>query len=468
MAHKVLVWFRNDLRIADHPALAAAAAEGKVVAIHIEPTDGQLRARGGASRWWLNHTLKAHAAALAALGIPFEAHAGPTKELVFAAAQRHDAKAIYWNRRYAPAERDLDAAIKTEAKARGLEARSFVGDVLAEPFDMQTGSGGPYQVYTPFWKALRVRDMASPLPAPQPQGAALPMPDVAGDYQEPRWAAQLAPHWRIGEAAALKALDAFLAGPVAGYRDGRDLPAEPATSRLSPHLAFGEISPRQVWHRARHVAAAHPDREAAIDKFLSELGWREFNINQLYHREDIAQVPMQPKYREFPWRDPGAELGRWQKGHTGFPIVDAGMRELWQTGYMHNRVRMLVGSLLTKNLLIDWRLGEAWFWDTLLDADPANNSGNWQWVAGCGLDASPYFRIFNPVTQGEKFDADGRYVRQYVPELARLPNEWIHKPFEAPEEVLRKAGVRLGDTYPLPLVDLKATRQRALDVAAGL
>lgn len=468
MSRPVLVWFRNDLRIADHPALSAAAAAGAVVAVHIEPTDSALRPRGGASRWWLHHSLKAHAGRLAGLGIAFEAHEGPTAEVLFAMAERHGAEAIYWNRRYGPAERELDAAIKAEAKARGLEAKSFVGDVLAEPFDMQTGSGGPYQVYTPFWKALRVREMATPLPAPKPQGEALPVPDVDLGYREPHWAAQLVPHWQIGEDAALATFEAFLEGPVTGYKDGRDIPAEPATSRLSPHLAFGEISPRQIWHRAKHVAAAHPEREAAIDKFLSEVGWREFNINQLYHRDDIATVPMQPKYRDFPWRAPGPELVRWQKGMTGFPIVDAGMRELWQTGYMHNRVRMLVGSLLAKNLLIDWRLGEEWFWDTLCDADPANNPGNWQWVAGCGLDASPYFRIFNPVTQGEKFDADGRYVRRFVPELARLPNEWLHQPFEAPADVLRKAGITLGETYPRPLVDLKATRARALEVAAGL
>jgi deoxyribodipyrimidine photo-lyase len=468
MSRPVLVWFRNDLRVADHPALSAAAAAGAVVAVHIEATDPQLRVRGAASRWWLHHSLRAHAARLAGLGIRFEALSGPTAETLFGAAERHGATAIFWNRRYGPAERALDAGVKAEARARGLEARSCVGDALAEPFDMQTGSGGPYQVYTPFWKALRVRDMALPLPAPGPQGEALPAPEVDADYREPHWAAQLRPHWRIGEIGAAEALERFLAGPVGAYKDGRDIPAEPATSRLSPHLAFGELSPRQIWHRARQVAAAHPEKEAAIDKFLSEVGWREFNINQLYHRENIATVPMQPKYRDFPWRTPGPELGRWQKGLTGFPIVDAGMRELWQTGYMHNRVRMLVGSLLAKNLLIDWRLGEEWFWDTLCDADPANNPGNWQWVAGCGLDASPYFRIFNPVIQGEKFDADGHYVRKFLPELAKLPNDWLHKPFEAPDDVLRKAGVTLGETYPRPLVDLKTSRARALEMAAGL
>ena len=469
MSAPVLVWFRNDLRVGDHPALAAAVATGRpVVALHIEPTDSALRPRGAASRWWLHHSLQRQASSLAALGIPFETVTGETRACLADALHRHSATHLLWNRRYGPSERTLDAALKQHFRAAGIEVASFAGDALCEPFDMQTGSGGPYQVYTPFWKTLRLKPIAVPLPAPNPIGPALQAQQVDAGYRAPHWSAPFNPHWSQGEAGAEARLAAFLAETVADYPEARDLPAVPATSRLSPHLAFGEMSPRQIWHRAKVEARLHPGREAAIEKFLSELAWRDFNLHQLYHRDDIATVPMQPRFREFPWRAPGPDLERWQQGRTGFPIIDAGMRELWQTGYMHNRVRMLVGSLLAKNLLIDWKLGEAWFWDTLLDADPANNPGNWQWVAGCGLDASPYFRIFNPVTQGERFDPEGTYVRRWVPELARLPDALIHKPFEAPADLLRKAGVTLGETYPRPLVDLKSTRARALDIFQSL
>lgn len=463
MAHAALVWVRNDLRVADNPALAAALSYGgPVTAIHIEPTDQGLRQRGAASRWWLHLSLRSLAAGLAKLGIPLETVSGDTRTEITAALERHDADALFWNRRYGAAERALDSEIKASLRANGQIAESSVGDVLVEPFEMETGAGKPYSVYTPFWKALRDRPIAVPLPAPKPAAAPIEPPTVDSGYRAPHWAAKLAQHWAIGEAAARDKLVHFLDELVTDYPEGRDVPSKAVTSRLSPHLAFGEISPRQIWHAAQQAAQAHPERQSAIDKFLSELAWRDFNHNQLYHRDDIATVPMQPKYAAMPWRDDPEALDAWQAGLTGFPIVDAGMRELWATGYMHNRVRMLVGSLLAKNLLIDWRVGERWFWDTLLDADPANNPGNWQWVAGCGLDASPYFRIFNPVTQGERFDPDGAYVRRWVPELAALPDEWIQKPWEAPPDVLRRAGVRLGETYPKPICDLKATRERAL------
>ena len=469
MAHAALVWVRNDLRVADNPALAAALRHGgPVTALHIEPTDPGLRPRGAASRWWLHHSLKSLATDLARLGIPLETVRGDTRSEITAALERHGADALFWNRRYGAAERTLDGEVKAAIRADGRLAESFAGDVLVEPFEMQTGAGKPYSVYTPFWKALRQRPIAVPLPPPRPAAASIATPEVDADYPAPHWAAKLALHWTIGEAAAREKLTHFLDELVADYPEGRDVPARAVTSRLSPHLAFGEISPRQIWHAAQQAAQAHPERQSAIDKFLSELAWRDFNHNQLYHREDIATQPMQPKYAAMPWRDAPQALEAWQAGRTGFPVVDAGMRELWATGYMHNRVRMLVGSLLTKNLLLDWRAGERWFWDTLLDADPANNPGNWQWVAGSGLDASPYFRIFNPVTQGERFDPHGAYVRRWVPELASLPDEWIHKPWEAPGDVLRSADIVLGKTYPRPICDLKATRERALAAAKEL
>lgn len=469
MAQGALLWLRNDLRVADNPALAAALRQGgPVTALHIEPTDRALRPRGGASRWWLNRSLQSLAVDLAALGIPLETASGDTAVELHAALERSGARTICWNRRYGPAERALDAALKASLRAAGHTAESYSGDVLVEPFDMSTGAGKPYSVYTPFWKTLRTRPIAEPLVAPRPAAAPIAPPGVDLGYREPPWAAKLAAYWTPGEAPAMRRLSSFLGEVVADYPEGRDIPARQVTSLLSPHLAFGEISPRQVWHAAQVAAKAHPERQSAIDKFLSELAWRDFNYNQLYHRDDIATVPMQPKYSAMPWRDDAEALAAWQAGRTGFPIVDAGMRELWATGYMHNRVRMLVGSLLSKNLLIDWRAGERWFWDTLLDADPANNPGNWQWVAGSGLDASPYFRIFNPVTQGERFDPEGTYVRRWVPELAALPDEWIHKPFEAPPAMLKRAGIVLGKTYPRPICDLKATRERALAVAKEL
>jgi deoxyribodipyrimidine photo-lyase len=470
MAETAIVWFRNDLRLADNPALSAAIATGlPVVAIHIEETDATLRRRGAASRWWLHHSLRSLAADLATLGIPLETHEGLAEATLLAAVDRHASTAVFWNRRYAPPQCDIDAAIKTRLKADGRRAESFLANVLVEAWDIATGAEKPYSVYTPFWNALKARDIPSPLPAPQPQGK----PVTAGEpvdagYETPHWAPKLAKHWQIGEAAALERLADFLAANLLDYPETRDIPARDSTSKLSPHLAFGEISPRQIWHAASFRAHRAARSTEAVEKFLKEVVWRDFNYHQLYHRADIATVPMQPKFAGLLWRDPGTALGDWQRGQTGIPIVDAGMRELWETGYMQNRVRMLTASLLAKNLLVDWRLGETWFWDCLFDADIASNPGNWQWVAGSGLDASPYFRIFNPVTQGEKFDHAGTYVRRWLPELSKLPDAFIQNPTAAPPDVLKKAGVALGKTYPKPIVDLKLSRERALEAFKAL
>lgn len=470
MAQTALIWFRNDLRLADNPALAAAIAHGgPVIALHIEETDAGLRPFGAASRWWLHQSLERLAADLAALGVPLETRRGPAQATLLAAAGAHAASLVCWNRRYAPAQCTIDAGIKSALKERGIEARSFAANVLVEPWDIATGAGKPYSVYTPFWNALRQTPIERPLPAPAAIGK--PVTDRAPidpDYRTPHWAAKLAAHWQIGEQAAADKLAAFLSEAVIDYPEGRDFPARDVTSRLSPHLAFGEISPRQVWHAAEVHAQRSPRSAAAVEKFLKELTWRDFNYHQLYHRDDIASVPMQPRFDGLVWRQDDAALRAWQRGQTGIPIVDAGMRELWDTGYMQNRVRMLTASLLAKNLLVDWRLGEAWFWDTLCDADLANNAGNWQWVAGSGLDAAPYFRIFNPVTQSNRFDADGAYLRRWLPELARLPAQHLHDPDAAPADMLRQAGVRLGKDYPKPIVDLKTSRQRALDAFQAL
>ena len=465
--HTALVWLRNDLRLSDNPALSAAFNDADtVVALYVHEIDAGLRVPGAAARWWLHQSLQDLGKRLAGLGVQLLVRAGPAHAVMRAALADTGARSIFWNRRYAPAQRAVDTAVKHMLEADGLTATSFAANVLAEPWTIKTGAGDPYSVFTPFWKRLKTRDIPTPLRRPADRR---PIPDgvVDADYQPPGWAEKLGEHWTIGEDGAHTALADFLDGQLEYYAQGRDFPARAATSRLSPHLRFGEISPRQVWHAALALTERAPDLAETVNKFLSELAWRDFNYHQLYHRQDIATVPMQGKYAGIAWRQAPGDLRAWRQGQTGIPIVDAGMRELWATGYMQNRVRMLAASLLTKNLLINWRLGEQWFWDCLVDADGASNPGNWQWVAGSGLDASPYFRIFNPVTQGERFDADGRYVRQWVPELAKLPDAWIQRPFDAPVEELSRVGIELGKTYPMPIVDLPSSRARALFAVQG-
>lgn len=462
-----LVWLRNDLRLADNPALTEACRSGqRVVAFYIHETDEGLRAIGAAARWWLHHSLHALAGSLAGIGVELRVETGKAVDILRDAARKLNAGAVHWNRRYGSIERVLDVQVEDTLRASGIDARSHGGNVLVEPWLIQTGQGRPYSVFTPFWKALRGMDIATPLVAPS--GDRVQWQEVDQDYRKPDWAGKFEQYWQFGEQAAQERLAEFLDARVADYPVGRDFPGLQVTSRLSPHLRFGEISARQVWHAAQATIHAHPEKAGAVDKFLSELAWRDFSYHQLYHREDIAQIPMQSKYAGLHWRDAPRQFDTWTRGRTGIPIVDAGMRELWETGYMHNRVRMLTASFLTKNLLIDWRQGETWFWDCLVDADEANNPASWQWVAGSGLDAAPYFRIFNPIRQGERFDAQGDYVRRWVPEISGLPGPLIHAPFDAPEHALRAAGIRLGETYPAPVADLKISRQRALDAYAAL
>lgn len=462
-----IVWLRNDLRLSDNPALSAASRQHEtVVAVYVHEANPELRPPGAASRWWLHHSLNSVGRSLAAIGVRLDIREGDAGSVLAALAQDHDAEAFYWNRRYGSAGRTLDAAIKEKLGKQDILASSRPGNLLVEPWLIETGQGRPYSVFTPFWKSLRNMGIAAPLPAPR--GPAVRFLKVDTDYQAQAWTAKIAEHWQVGEDAAQARLTAFLDECVSDYPAGRDFPSRAVTSRLSPHLRFGEISARQVWHAAQAFIHAHPEKAGAVEKFLSELAWREFSYHQLYHRDDIANEPMQAKYAAMQWRHAPEQLAAWREGRTGIPIVDAGLRELWATGYMHNRVRMLVASFLTKNLLIDWREGESWFWDCLVDADEANNPASWQWVAGCGLDAAPYFRIFNPVTQGERFDAGGDYVRQWVPEISRLPDAHIHAPHLAPGTVIEAAGVSLGITYPLPIADLKHTRQRALEAFEAL
>ncbi len=463
--HAAIVWFRNDLRLTDNPALAAACASGLPLLclyIHDEQAEG-LRPLGGASRWRLNLALQALSQAIARRGGELHFLRGSAEDALPRLAEKIPEAKILWNRRYGGGEIGQDTRLKARLRAQGREVASFNGALLAEPWEMGKKNGGSYKVFTPFWRALRENlSVPPPLPAPDkiragawPSGAPTPiaLADLDLSPKNPDWARKF-PDPAPGEFLAQQRLHDFLEQKLKCYAAMRDRLDADATSRLSAHLHFGEISPRQIFHKAAS--------EGGGDKFLSELGWREFSYHLLYAFPDLASRNFNGRFDGFRWRRDEDALEGWRRGKTGYPIVDAGMRELWATGSMHNRARMVCASFLTKHLLIDWREGEAWFWDTLADADAANNAASWQWVAGCGADAAPYFRIFNPVLQGEKFDPDGAYVRRFCPELAGLPDKFIHRPWVAPAAVLAEAGVKLGETYPLPLVDHDFARRRAL------
>jgi deoxyribodipyrimidine photo-lyase len=475
----VILWFRRDLRLADNPALAAAVATGKPLLplyIHDTETPG-IRPPGGASRWWLHHSLACLGNHLAGRGEALILRRGPAAAVIADVVAETGANAVYWNRLYDKPSIDRDSAIKKALKADGIAAESFNATLLIEPWRIATRAGQPFRVFTPFWKALSATvEPQRPLPAPEKitpftgniDGDALR--DWALLPTKPNWAVGFHDFWTPGEANALRQAGDFRDGNLADYKRLRDAPGESGTSRLSPHLHFGEIGPRQLWYAVAFRAAARGDAPTGDGgmAFLRELGWREFNQHLLFHFPELPVKNIDTTFDGFPWRHDPAALAAWQRGQTGYPTVDAGMRELWRTGWMHNRVRMTAASFLVKHLLVDWRAGEAWFWDTLLDADLANNAGNWQWVAGCGFDAAPYFRIFNPILQGERFDSEGVYVRRWVPEIAALPDKYLHKPWEAPADILGKAGIVLGETYPHPIVDHKQARQRALDAYAAI
>ncbi|MEO0635808.1 MAG: deoxyribodipyrimidine photo-lyase [Pseudomonadota bacterium] len=474
-----IVWLRNDFRIADNPALLAASETAEdVIPVYIfdEVSDG-LRAFGGAARWWLHQAIEAFSEDLSKqFGVQLILRRGPAHEVLTDLVSETAAKAVHWNRRYGPAEQAIDGQIKRELSDNGIIVRSHQGALLHEPAKVLTGSGGAYRVYTPFWKNLSAGpEPRGPLPAPKALNAG--EHDIASDDlndwqllpSKPDWAGGLRETWTVGEAAAHARADSFMRSALFSYGTDRDLPAVDGTSMMSPYLRWGHISPYQLWSKARDAARGREN--ASTETFRKELVWREFSYHLLYHFPTIGTENHQPKFDHFPWRpavDHSDELKAWQDGKTGYPIVDAGMRQLYHTGWMHNRVRMIVGSLLVKHLLFDWREGEDWFWDTLVDSDPASNSASWQWIGGSGADAAPYFRVFNPITQGEKFDPNGDYVRRWVPELSGLPKKVIHQPWTASLVELRDAGIRLGETYPRPVVDHKFGRERALDAFATL
>ncbi len=464
MSAPAIVWFRNDLRLADNPALTAAARSGApVVALYILDDDnaGDWR-MGSASRWWLHYSLAALASDLAALGVTLVLRRGRAEFALEGVVAETDAAAVYWNRLYEPWAMRRDSEIKSQLRARGVTVESFNASLLFEPTHLRNKQGDPFRVFTPFWRAcLAAEPPAAPLPTPKKLlAAATPASDALDDWRllptTPDWAGGMRAFWRIGEKAAHERLAAFMRSGMKNYKIARDFMAQDGVSHLSPYLHFGEISPRQIWAK---VAKREEDGAAA---FLREVGWREFCHHLLVANPNMPEIALDERFRDFPWAKDKKALRAWQRGQTGYPLVDAAMRELWITGYMHNRARMVAASFLVKHLLIPWQEGERWFWDTLVDADLGNNSGGWQWVAGCGADAAPYFRVFNPVLQGEKFDPDGDYVRRYVPELAKLDARFIHRPWEAPDEALRAAGVTLGKTYPRPIVDHAKARARAL------
>ncbi|MDJ0878815.1 MAG: deoxyribodipyrimidine photo-lyase [Halieaceae bacterium] len=474
MTDSLIYWFRQDLRLTDLPGLQAAIGSGHpVIPVYIHDPDAADRwAPGGASRWWLHHSLAALGSDIEALGGRLHIYSGPTTEILQQLVAATGAGAVYCSRGYEPWSAALERAVHDKLAGDGCDMKRFPGSLLFEPEQIANQSGLPFKVFTPFWKACRRQPTpAVPKPAPEPgaffsgelaaptSAEALGLEALGLLPTQPNWAAGWEALWQPGEAGAASRLETFLASGIEDYSDGRDRPALEVTSRLSPHIHFGEVSPRQVWHAA--TAGGHS--ETQVSKFLSELGWREFSYHLLHHFPSIPEQAFKAQFADFPWLGNPEHLKAWQRGQTGYPIVDAGMRQLWQTGYMHNRVRMIVASFLTKHLLLPWQAGEDWFWDTLVDADLASNACSWQWVAGSGADAAPYFRIFNPTAQGEKFDGQGEYVRHWVPEVAGLPDKYLHAPWTAPDEVLSTAGITLGVDYPQPLVDHKQARQAALD-----
>lgn len=469
MSGPTIVWFRKDLRCDDNPALAhALQSGGPVLPLFIwSPEDEQPWSPGAASRWWLHHALHDLNSQLEQLGLTLYVRSGGAEGVLRNIVDSTKAEAVCWNRRYEASIIARDTRIKEGLRKRGIEVRSFNGSLLFEPWTVNSGTGGSYKVYTPFRKNVEQRELPSPVALPNQHVQRVPgtlSSEVPGTIEslgllpEKSWDAGFYQFWEPKRNHAISRLKAFLSSGVKHYHERRDLPSEDGTTRLSPYLHWGQLGPREVMAQ---LQSAEPSD--GRDHLAREILWREFGYHVLYHYPHTTHQPLQSKFRSFPWHKDEEILQAWQRGRTGYPIVDAGMRQLWQTGWMHNRVRMVVASFLVKHLLHSWQDGAAWFWDTLVDADLASNTLGWQWAGGCGADAAPYFRIFNPMTQGKKFDPDGTYVKRFVPELKRLPAKYIHEPWLAPENILQYADLKLGSQYPLPVIDHDVGRKRALE-----
>ena len=473
----IIYWFRDDLRLHDLPALKAAVVTGSpVLACYILDDESPEHWRmGSASRWWLHHSLDALSCNIEELGGRLYLASGCPEQILGALAQDTGASKVFCSRSYEPWAQALERRAEAALEKLDVELLSFGGALLFDPDQVKTQAGTPFKVYTPFWKACRL-SVEPGLPAGAPEvkfwknrkHLGMSLPDLTLTSSAEGRADTWQQYWQPGEQGATQRLREFLDERLILYAQGRDFPGLDATSLLSAHLHFGEISPNRVYHAVRQAVMARPELELAADKFLNELGWREFSRYLLFHFPEVPDKAFKPAFEAFPWVGSVESLAAWQEGNTGYPMVDAGMRELRQTGYIHGRVRMVVASFLCKHLLIDWRVGERFFWDSLVDADLANNASGWQWVAGSGADAAPYFRIFNPITQGKKFDGSGTYVRRWVPELAALPDRFLFRPWDAPKSLLQECDVTLGSDYPLPIVDHKPARESALAAYAQI
>ncbi len=473
MERPVLVWIRNDLRFHDNAALYEAALRGHpVLLVYIfDPLDKGPSALGEASRVWLEHSLARFGEEAKRRGFGWVIRSGSPLEVLKSLHRETLASHLMWNRRYEPDGVEMDTEVRDVFQEIGVEVLTCRGNLLVEPCQLLTKKGSPFLVFTPYWQAFQKAcpDVAE---APEPYPAKPFAADIYSLSPEElpltskllHWPKKILDIWHPGEESALHTLEQFCLHSLRWYDTKRDVPADDVTSHLSPYLHFGEISPRRIWNMilAHERYIRHPACSSPGEAFLRQLGWREFAHAVLYHFPTIAHTPFREEFQTVKWQKNGAAVKRWQEGKTGIPIVDAGMRQLWETGWIHNRVRLIVASFLVKHLLHSWEEGMAWFWDTLVDADLANNSFNWQWVAGCGVDGAPFFRIFNPVIQSKRFDPDGTYIRKHVPELKALPPEWIHAPWEAPGDVLAEAGISLGREYPKPIIDLEEGRKRAL------
>ncbi|MDA9657327.1 DNA photolyase family protein [Alphaproteobacteria bacterium] len=469
-----IYWIRQDLRLSDNPALTASVKNGSIIPIYIlddkNPKEHKI---GSSSKIWLHYSLQK-------LQKQFDNKLifsiGNPEVILTELCKSESINNIFWNRVYEPWGISRDKKIKENMKKEGVKINTFNGSLLWEPWQVLKNDGTPYRVFTPYYRrgCLNANEPRRPLEKPRKinyfevknfKSLTIDQLNLLPKYA---WKEKIIETWNIGEKEANKRLNEFVESELNNYKEGRNFPSKKNVSRLSPHLHWGEISPNTVWFKVWDLNQLGIKHQQDTDTFLSEMGWREFSNYLLYYFPELPRKNLQKKFDNFSWDNNPLFLKAWQKGQTGYPIIDAGMRELWSTGYMHNRLRMIVGSFLVKNLLLHWHEGEKWFWDCLVDANLASNSSGWQWIAGCGADAAPYFRIFNPITQGLKFDADGDYVRKFVPEISLLPNKFLFNPWEAPDEILEKANVKLGESYPKPIVDIKASRQKALSAFAEL